>query len=410
MIQNVSHIEKEFLFKSVVQNEHPVRFHGVSTAGTGVIRDYGRNALSVTLLDTMDNTCFSICERIIGYFAGHGKTYAFETTVRDARDRDVRLDCPNQLIRSLQRKFIRVKKPRDIQVLFRLANEDINLSYPVCPEYISIDEIELTSNFRDRTLPDVINRFKKDVSLRSSENTIIMFRTKTPARFEEKLVSKTGKVLFIPSTASTLPKSDPYPEGRIITEAIEETFEDPNYFIEGSHFEKLLRDKQNQGISSEIWCPIVYYQYVVGYIYIANRNGESFDIGMVDYLWDFSRILAWYLKDTGYFSTEVEQKQVPGHEPRILDMSPGGMLMSLPRTEIRTPIREGSLFSVEIQMKKRDAPIVCSARVIRRFEEPDAITYGTSFVNLSAQDMMGLYEVLYRRPYQSGENLGFEKA
>ena len=51
---------------------------------------------------------------------------------------------------------------------------------------------------------------------------------------------------------------------------------------------------------------------------------------MVDYLWDFSRILAWYLKDTGYFSTEVEQKQVPGHEPRILDMSPGGMLMSLP--------------------------------------------------------------------------------
>jgi hypothetical protein len=61
-------------------------------------------------------------------------------------------------------------------------------------------------------------------------------------------------------------------------------------------------------------------------------------------------------------------------------------------------------------MKKRDAPIVCSARVIRRFEEPDAITYGTSFVNLSAQDMMGLYEVLYRRPYQSGENLGFEKA
>src|SRR5690606_2153925 len=112
-------------------------------------------------------------------------------------------------------------KPRDIHVLFRLANEDINLSYPVCPEYISIDEIELTSNFRDRTLPDVINRFKKDVSLRSSENTIIMFRTKTPARFEEKLVSKTGKVLFIPSTASTLPKSDPYPEGRIITEAIE---------------------------------------------------------------------------------------------------------------------------------------------------------------------------------------------
>ncbi len=410
MIQNVSHIEKEFLFKSVVQNEHPVRFHGVSTAGTGVIRDYNRDGVCVTLLDTIDNACFSVCERIIGYFDCHGKTYAFESTVRDTRDRDIRLDCPHQLIRSLQRKFIRVKKPRDVQVLFRLPNEDINLSYPVCPEYISIDEIELSSNFRDKTLPDVINRFKKDVALRSSENTIIMFRTQKPSRFEEELVSKTGKVLFIPSTSSTLPKTDPYPEGRIITESIEESFEDPNYFIEGSHFEKLLNEKQKLGISSEIWCPIVYYQYVVGYIYISNKNGDSFDIGMVDYLWDFTRILAWYLKETGYFSVESEPKRAPGHEPKILDMSPGGVLFSLPRSEIRTPIREGSLFSIEIQMKKREEPICCSARVVRRFEEEESITYGTSFVNLSAQDMMNLYEVLYRRPYQSGENLGFENA
>ncbi len=410
MIQNVSHIEKEFLLKSALQNEQPVRFHGVSTAGTGVIKTVEREALCITLLDTIDNACFSICERLTGYFDCHGKTYAFESTVRDSRDREVRIDVPSHLIRSLQRKFIRVRKPRDVQVLFRLPNEDINLSYPVCPEYISIDELDLSSDFRGKTLPEVIARFKRDIALRSSENTIIMFRTRKPSRFEEVLISETGKVLFIPSTSSTLPKVDPYPEGRIITEQTEETFEDPNFFVEGSHFEKLLVEKKNQGISSEIWCPVVYYQYVVGYIFISNRNGESFDITMVDYLWDFSRILAWYLKETGYFSEEAEPVKAPGHEPHILDMSPGGMLFSLPRTEIRTPIREGSAFSLDITTTKRSDPISCSARVIRRFEEPDSITYGTSFLNLSAQDMMSLYEILYRRPYQSGENIGFESS
>lgn len=408
MIQNVSPIEREFLFKSAVQNEQPVRFHGVSTVGTGVFTLVDRSFLSFTLISTIDDACFSICERIMGYFDCHGKTYAFETVVRETREKEFKVDVPTRLIRSLQRKFIRVKKPRDVKVQFRLPNEDINLSYPVCPEYISIDDLDLSSDFRGKTLPEVIARFKRDVALRSSENTIIMFRTQKPVRFEEKLISETGKVLFIPSTESSLPKNDPYPEGRIITESLEETFEDPNFFIEGSHFEKLLIEKKTSGISSEIWCPIVYYQYVVGYIYVSNRNGDSFDITMVDHLWDFSRILAFYLKETGYISKEEKQVQAPGHSAHILDMSPGGMLFSLPRSEIRTPIREGSIFSIEIQLRKRSAPIICSARVIRRFEETKSMTYGTSFLNLSAQDMITLYETLYRSPYKQGENVGYE--
>jgi len=408
MIQNVSHVEKEFLLKSVIQNEHPVRFHGVSTAGTGILKDLTNTALSVLLLDTIDDACFSVCERIIGYFDCHGKTYAFESIIRESNDRNIKLDVPEQLIRSLQRKYIRVKKPRDVQVLFRLPNEEITLSYPVCPEYISIDEIDIRTEFQGKTLQQVIKNFKDEISVLSSENTIIMFRTQKPAKFEEELISKTGKVLFIPSTSSTLPKSDPYPEGRIITEHIEEKFEDPNFFIDGSHFDKLLEEKRRSGISSEIWCPVVYYQYVVGYIYISNRNGESFDIGMVDNLWDFSRILAWHLKETGYFSSETTEKQSVSHKPHILDMSPGGILFSLPKTEIRTPIHEGSVFSIDIKVRKRDEPVSCSARVIRRFEDTDSITYGTGFVNLSAQNMMILYEALYKRPYQSGENLGLE--
>jgi len=407
MIQNVSQIEKEFLIKTIVQNEQPVRFHGVSTAGTGLITTLERTEMCATLLDTLDDSCFAIFEHVTCYFDCHGKTYAFESTIRDSTQKSLRLDPPLQLLRSLQRKYIRVKKPKDINVVFHLDHEDIRLDYPVCPEYISVENCAKESEFSGKSFPELVASFKQEVSTRCTNSTIIMFRNKKADLFEEQLISKTGKVLFIPSTGSVLPKKDPYPEGRIITEELEETFEDPNFFIEGTKLSKIMAAKKRTGVSSEIWCPIVYFQYVVGYIYVADHTGEAFDISMVDYLWDFSRILAFQLRQTGYFKLETGTAIDPGHKARVIDMSPGGMLLSIPRSEIRTPIREGSVFGVDISLGKKG--VSCSARVIRRYEETDEISYGTSFLNLSPSDVMNLYEFLYRRPFNENDPIAYEQ-
>lgn len=407
MIQHVSQIEKEFLIKTVVKNEQPVRFHGLSTAGTGLITMIDRTMMDVTLIDTFDNSGFSVCEHLTGYFDCHGTTYAFETTVRECQQKTIRIDHPVKLMRSLQRKYVRVRKPKDVQVLFHLANEEIHLDYPICPEYISVDEISSdTCNTGDK-LTDLICSFKERIADKCTDNTIIMFRTKKPDTFEEELITNTGKVLFIPSTSSVLPKNDPYPDGRIVTEVIEEQFEDPDYFLTGSKFEKLLKEKKERGITSEIWCPIVYYQYVVGYIYVADSGTKSFDISMVDYLWEFSRVLAFQLKKTGYFASNTKSTVPFRHKARILDMSPGGMLIALPQTEIRTPIKEGSIFAVEITLG--DKTVQCSAKVTRRFEEKDCVTYGTTFINLSREDMVALYEFLYRKPFDEHDTHAYEQ-
>ncbi len=407
MIQCVSQIEKDFLVKTVMDNEQPVRFHGISTTGTGLITAIDRSIVSVTLLNTFDDAAFSVCEHITGYFDFHGKTYAFETTVRDSSSKILRIDPPTKLLRSLQRKYVRVKRPRGVNVRLSLANEDIKLDYPVCPEYVSVEKSSAENSFSGKKLTDMIALFQAELSARNAEQTIVMFRSRKPERFEEELISATGKVLFIPSTSVSLPKKDPYPEGRIITETLEETFEDPNYFVEGSRFERVQTEKRADGITSEIWCPIVFYQYVVGYIYAGSRTGESFDISMVDYLWDFARVLAYQLKETGYFKNEETCSAAPGHCAKIVDMSPSGMLIALPTSEIRTPIKEGSFFSVEISFGK--SVVTCSAKVMRRFEENGMHCYGTFFCNLSGTDIMTLYEVLYRRPFANDDPLAYEQ-
>ena len=407
MVQSVSAIEKEFLIKTIAQNEQPVRLHGISTTGMGVITLIDRSSLALNLLNTFDDIPFSVCEHITGYFDCHGSTYAFETTVRNTKQNEIRVDPPIRLLKSLQRKYVRVRKPKDISVSIHLANEDIVLDYPVCPEYISVESCRIKGEAENKKIPELVKAFRERLGETCTDSTIIMFRNRKPVSFEEELVSGTGKILFIPSTGSGLPTKDPYPEGKLITWEIEEKFEDPNYFVEGSRFEKMLAEKKANGINSEIWCPIVYYQYVVGYILARNTQGESLDISMLEYIWDFSRILAWQLRQTGYFNTGSDKKEQRRHAAGVLDISPGGMLISLPQNEIRTPLRDGSVFSAEIRAGSEC--IACSARVVRRYEDLDSIVYGTMFTDLSPSDLMTLYEFLYRKPYATTNPLAYEQ-
>ena len=408
MIHNVSQIEREFLIKTLVDTEQPVRLRGITAAGTGLITTINRSLLSLKILEIDENTDFSVCEHVTGYFACRGHTYAFESIVRNSNKNQICIDQPDKLLRSLQRKYVRVRKPKNVHMHFYLANEEIQLDYPICPDYMSVDDYIPEQKQFGENLQIIMNTFRNDISKKCSNNTIMMFRTKKPGLFEETLICNTGKVLFIPSTESELPKKDPYPEGRIITSDIEEKFEDPNYFIEGTRFSKLLAEKKEKGISSEIWCPIIYYQYVVGYIYVVHFGAESFDVSMVDYLWDFSRMLAYQLKETGYFKCETGEKKRVMHVPAILDMCPEGMLISLPVEEMHAPLKESSVFTTEISCEAKT--VNCLTKVLRRYEQKGTVTYGTTFFNQSAEDIMNLYEFLYRKPYTHNDPLAYEQA
>ena len=65
----------------------------------------------------------------------------------------------------------------------------------------------------------------------------------------------------------------------------------------------LLSMKRDQNIGSEIYCPILFEQYAVGYIYAADtiESNLEIDVEMVSYIHEFSQILAFALKKNGYF-------------------------------------------------------------------------------------------------------------
>lgn len=402
MQSDVILVEKDFLLKATIEQKKTVRVHALGFSCPGILLPIQREFLGLQLQQN-ESVMPSLFEHLTIYFDFSKVTYAFDTVVRKLESNTIKLDIPKRLRRSLKRKYIRVKTPRDVKTIFHLANEEIKLDYPVCDEYSSISQTIASSEYDIRNLNTLIQSFKKKIAPQSTEDKVIMFRTRQPETLEETIITKTGKVLYIPSTSSPLPKHDPYPEGRIVTEEIEETFEKPDYFIEGSEFEKKLKEKQENGINSEIWCPIVFYQYVVGYIYVANtgREAVSLDINMVDYTLEFSRVLAYFLNKTGYFKTDNEKPEPLKHAAKIIDMTPEGMLMALPQNEIKAPIKEGTIFSMQISLK--DKHISCSGKVMRRYVQADTVCYGISFMNLSPEEVIKLHEYLYHRPYSEGD-------
>jgi hypothetical protein len=115
----------------------------------------------------------------------------------------------------------------------------------------------------------------------------------------------------------------------------------------------------------------------------------ALDFGAVDLAWEFSRILAWFLKRHGYFA-----ESAGGASPKrgsIIDASPAGILAALPvggpKIELGTVIR--------LRLGLKDKSIVCSGKVARRYNEGGMSFCGIAFMDLSAQDTATLSLSLY---------------
>jgi hypothetical protein len=218
-----------------------------------------------------------------------------------------------------------------------------------------------------------------------------MYKDRGPADFAEEMAARVGRILYAPSTLGPLPQSDPYVAGRIITQEMAEDFEGAATVAMGSKLSAYLRGRAAEGLKSGIWCPVVYYHYAVGVVHIANGpdRPRALDFGAVDLAWEFSRILAWFLKRHGYFAQSATASAPK--RGSVIDASPSGLLAVLP---VGGPkIEQGSVLRLRLSLKGKN--IVCSGKVARRYNEGGMSFCGIAFMDLSAQDMAALSLGLY---------------
>lgn len=389
MAVRIDRVEREFILGTAADTKTEARLRA---AGRSIkCRVVAAGGTSVGFSTEGTAAAFSPRELVSVCFDFRGQAVAFDAPVIKSASGLVELGLPESMYRSLSRRWARVSQPKNLSVDFLLADAELSLDCPESEEWVDVELPELRAGLDSSNLGALVDSFKAKASEIASEGRVIMYKDRGPADIAEEMAARIGRILYMPSTSGALPQSDPYPAGRIVTREMAEDFEGAAAMAQGSRLSAYMRARAAEGLCSALWCPVVYYRYAVGVVHVANGpdRPRALDFGAVDLAWEFSRILAWFLKRHGYFA-----ETAGGPAPKrgsIVDASPSGLLAALPLGGPK--IEQGSIIRLRLGVK--DKGIVCSGKVARRYNEGGMSFCGIAFMDLSAQDMATLSLDLY---------------
>ena len=409
MATPVGRIEKEFLFKAIFDEKLNVMYvkdgkdyalllEYPAGSASGISGDTSRGEELIFRCEELKNKPKAHTKMPL-LFNYRGQIIDFCTEVNSTKDDLIFCKMPDKLYKDLDRDYLRVGVPSDMKILFTFKGDRYNLLFPRIMEYEKVRTKEISSNLDTRNLSSLMKQIKELLSKFSDGYRIINFKDKKPETTEERIVSETGKTLFIPSTAEFLPKVDPYPKKRIITEDLfkrylETTGVGASFLDENCA--RFLKNKLNSGVFSDAWVPILFHEYVIGYIHIwiEKQGRPPLDFRILDHVYQYAKILAFALKENGYFENG-KVKNVP-FEGRILDISASGLLFACPLgTSLISTLLIDSELTVTIEVPKRTINII--AGIVRRFKDKTAVYFGCQFTQIEPEDMRFLFETLYGR-------------
>lgn len=397
---SVGRIEKEFILSSVRDKQISVRIHALKIEVDGQIKNF--DTTKIDFYNTEGKwDGFHEKDKIRVFFSYYGHTMTFETEVLSVEKDILRTKYPNNLVKNLERKYERVPPPKNVQASFVMKGKKFVLDFPKSEEYNPAHKPEADGDLLNESIQSLISGFREKVRMIASKNSIKMFREKKPETLEEKLISVSGKMFYIPNTEAYQFDIDTLGDTKLINRKIlrdvliEEGTSEKNVDLK---IESLLVEKQEQGIRSEIYCPILYREYVAGYIYVGNTMEKRRPLteDLLEYVDQFSKILAYSLKMHGYFKGT---KPVPTeYSAQIVDISASGLLFVHPSQELADNLLLYTDFDLILQFSNRKMTV--PSRIMRRFEEADTFYYGVLFLEMHPEDFRYLFDFIYGRDYR----------
>jgi|GEM_PF-231782 len=411
-------IEKEFVLGAARDEKIPV----LLAAGGG---EWPLQLLSFS----QDGLLFS--HQIPARLLSEGKRYDFRFDYReqemtfssvlvDITDTKLSFQMPESIFKGLERRYRRRAPPSDLSVSFSLEGDRYELAFPKTREYAPVSGPEVSDSFKGEDIRDLIRQFNSRAGEFADRKAIVMFKEKKPETLEEKLITATGRVLYIPTALSGLPSIDPYVEPRIITRDIfrdyvrraglpaQEGARPPSSGAMPASeevdealtaFERMERRK---GLVSALYIPIVFQEYVIGYVMLSNSDQKRppFDLSVLDTFYQFAKVLAYSLKTNGYFAAAPKKKS--DFSADVIDVSAGGLLFTSASRALAAALLPGS--GVELSITKGPRIMRAQGLIRRRYQDANLYYYALEYREIAPEDFRFLFEELYGRPYTDADS------
>lgn len=381
-------MEKEFTIKILVENNSVL----------AKIKEYKNDKL----------TCFFIEDKSVPFktgqdaeifFSYHNTMCTFSSKIVDITDDRIILGNPEFMYKGLKRKYMRIQKKGDIQVFFQIKDKTIKLNYPKTEKEEKFQKPVIRDNFDINNIKELLHEFQERIKASGFESKIVMLRNKEITSYEERLMQKTAKLIWLQETKEGFPTSDFLPQEKIVTlqdffsfevsmgTALNRVKEKVQSYLQGTLF---------KGIVSQLYCPILYHNYMIGYIFILSKNFENrIEHENVKYTFEFSKILAYSLEKNGYYRDE--KKADRQYRAGIIDISASGLLFSHDSDTIIKAIDIGTHLDIILKILNRKISI--GTIVKRKFHDNEIWYFGLQYADLRPEDLRFLFEFLYEKQY-----------
>jgi hypothetical protein len=399
MATPIKRIEKDFFLKVVYDEQVPIVYLK------------NRTEYILTLEKPAKTEIYLRCNRIIPglrlkqkmnlMFDFRSRMISLSTQIISFRDEHIVAVLPEFLYMNLDRSYSRVPNPPDVKIQLLLSGERYSLAYPKVQEFEQeLSYGQVVKNVGPKNLTGLIAQMAEWINGYANGHRLTIFKDVRLASIEERIIAETGKALYLPSTLGSFPKTDPYPQKRLITEDIfrrymESTGTDPKFLDDA--VTRFIRAKFEAGFFSDAWVPIQFQQYVVGYIHLwINAEGKMpFNYEVIDTVFQFASVLAFSLKENGYFESG-RIKNTP-FEGKIIDISVSGVLFAYPHSTISSSLVPKSELTITIITPKRS--IIANAHIVRRYKDSVQGYFGCRFLDMAPEDTRFLFEFIYGRPF-----------
>ena len=274
MATPIKRIEKEFLFKVLYDEKIPIIYHRDRIEYILILDKPVKN--EVILRVDRPISKLKVRNKLDLMFEYQGQTITFAVEVNLIKDEFITCSVPELLYKNLNRSYSRINIPGELQVQFTFFGDRYNLSFPKIMEFASIGNFFTKLDLNN--LSGLIGEMADWIKGYASGYKLVIFKDVKPSGIEERVLAETGKILFLPSTLGYLPPVDPYPRKRLVTgemfkRYLESTGVDPAYVDDA--LVRFIKTKYANGISSDAWVPILFQEYVIGYIHIWLNNNEK---------------------------------------------------------------------------------------------------------------------------------------
>jgi len=397
MAKPVKNIEKEFMLRVLYDEELPVIYLKDRVEHLLFLKKPAREELLFRTDQPINK--LRVKDRIDLMFDYRSRAIVFTTEVLQIKDQEITCAVPDHLYKDLDRSYSRVSVPSQMQIQFTFLGDRYDLSFPKVTEYETEDWGDFLKSSDPKSLSGLIEQMAAWIRNFAAAYRLVLFKDVKPSTVEERIISETGKTLFLPSTRDGFLQNDPFPQKRIITESMFKRYLESTgiglAFVDNA-CARFIKKKTDDGVLSDAWIPILFHEYVIGYIHVWNNveGKPPFDYKVVDVLYQFAKVLAYSLKINGYF--EDGKLKNDSFEGKIIDISASGLLFTYPYSDLSSALQLESKLTVKIITPERS--ITTEAIIVRRFKDAALGYYGCQFEKMKPEDISYLFEAIYGKP------------